>query len=738
MSEFLADEALKALQLATDETTRLVVPAVVGATFAGAARLRDLIFSRVTTLPRDPGARVAKIVTILEADPEFRSLLFSAVAELRVNGAGVKVPPGPRGFKDRSAALAELSGPGVRTIIGPVGRGKTYILQQVRHIRAKEYGDGNVFVDCAQFRTDGVLRYAELFSSVLQQLGFTVDETSDAALSARYERALLHGRFLLAFDNVVDVAEARALARDWESSLVLLSTRETFGDLARWHGTTPLVLGGLDDAGAAREILQSQATAQVLDAESAATEALLRVCGNIPDFLHRAGATLRLRRGEAKPVARLVAELRAGQDPQGFDDILTSLGIDGLPAAARADLTVLAGHPGESFTRDSADAFLGHPAGSTIDTLLSAGLAVAGPDGLLRLLELVRQRTRPTRAVRDDALRRLLATVGELADTADLTLEGDRLRPAEIIGDPVWPLAHLSPIEYLDLHAVLIVELVQFAHHDQRHREAIRLCGALEIVLTYHGRHHLVATAIGWGIESAEAIGDDLAAARLYSTRARIETALRQFTPAESSLDIADRFAIRAGRPRLDSSLLEFRSRLARERTRLEIDRGVPETPESFAEASAFIRRALDIDRTQGLDRARGIHARELGSLEIRARRPDQAMTLFNEAARYTDRSRPRNVSRIHLGRARAHDLLQQWEQCDAEIAIARQLVAASGASAYELEIDDLVAESAWHRGDYEAARHGWEKLAEHFYNEAHPRYDRYKAKLRQLPPVPR
>ncbi|WP_436535501.1 hypothetical protein [Actinoplanes sp. HUAS TT8] len=733
MSEFLADEALKALQLATDETTKLVVPAVVGATFAGATRLRDLIFSRVTTLPRDPGAAVRKLVGKLEADAEFRSLLYAEMAELRIGGvADVTVPPGPEGFRDRTATLAELTGPGIRTIIGPRGWGKTYVLQQVRHLRAREFGDGSAIVDCAEFRTDGVLRYSEVFGSVLEQLGFAVAETSDAALSARYERALLHGRFLIAFDNVADVAEARALTRDWESSLVLLTTRETSGDLARWHRTTRLVLGGLDDAEAAREVLRAQATESVLDAEPVATGQLLALCNNVPDFLNRAGATLRLRRGEARPVARLVADLRAGHHPREFDDILTGLGIESLPPGVAADLTVLAGHPLGSFTRDSADALLGHPSGATVDTLIGAGLAVAGPDGRLRLLELVRRQSAPARADADVALRRMLATVDDLATAADQALEGDRLRPVMLTGRPDWPLTHLTPLEYLDGHAALIVELVQFAHHDGRHSEAIRLCGALEMVLTYHGRHHLIATAIGWGIASAEAVGDDRAAARLHSTRARIETALGRFAQAESSLDTADRFAARAGFARLDSSLLEFRSRLARERAR-----GADEG-EFLARATAYIRKALDLDRAHGLNRARGIHARELAGLELRAGRPDAAMALLDEAAQFTDSDRPRNLSRIHLGRARVHDRLEQWERCDAEIAVARRLVADSGASAYDLEIDELIADSAAHRGDDATARRLWDGLAQRAYAAADPRYDRYKARLRPLPPAPR
>jgi hypothetical protein len=109
-----------------------------------------------------------------------------------------------------------------------------------------------------------------------------------------------------------------------------------------------------------------------------------------------------------------------------------------------------------------------------------------------------------------------------------------------------------------------------------------------------------------------------------------------------------------------------------------------------------------------------------------------------DEAAEFTDPTRPRNVSRNHLVRARVHDLREEWEQADAEIARAREFAGTSGATTYDLEIDDLAAESAWRRGDIEAARQGWDRLAETFYTLAHPRYDRYRARLSELPPVPR
>jgi len=735
--EILADEAQKALQLATEETTKLVVPAAVGAAFAGARSLRQVITGGVKVLPKDPAARTAKIMKLAAADPEFRAKLYVAIAELRGRGGDVGVPPAPEGFTDRRDVLPGLGEPGTRTVTGLPGWGKTYVVKQVRHERAEEYADGTAYLDCDLFRSDGALRYAEVFGEVLRQVGVDVVETSDAALSTQYERALLHGRFLLVFDNVESAAEARALARNWPLSLVLLTTRETSGELAAWCPTPPVPLGGLDEAGA-RELLESHGRKGMLDAEPQATEQLLDFCDRIPEFLRRAGGTLSLRRAEFKPVARLVAVLRDGHDPQGFDGLLTSLGLRSLPEPVRADLALLSIHPGESFTRDSANALLGRPASATVDTLLGAGLAVDGSGGRLRLLRLVRQRVTPSAGITEAALRRLLAVTTEQAMAADQTLEGDRLRPAVLPADLRWRLTHLTAIEWLDMHATLIVDLVRLAHDRELHQDAIRLCGALEVVLTYRGRQHLIATAITWGIKSAEALGDPTATARLYGTRARIETELGLFAKAEASLDTAQSTAGVGDHPRLKSSLLEFRARLARERVRHALDLGAPMTPEAFTQAAELIRGCLEIDRANDLHRARGIHARELANLLLHARRPEEAMLLFEEAARYTDAGRPRNLSRIHLGRARAHDMLEQWPETDREVAAARELIADSGATTYDIEVDDFAAETAWHRGDIETARAGWDRLAERFYAMAHPRYDRYRDKLSRLPPSPR
>ena len=723
------------LEILADEAARAVAPAAVRAAFAGAAGVWKVITGKITVLPTDREAAAAKIVQLIENDPEFERELVAAMAQHQHRRADVVVPPGPPGFTDRDDVLPGLGEPGTRMVTGPPGWGKTSVVRQVSHDRARDYPDGNAYVDVDLFRTDRALRYAEVIAAVLRQVGVDVVELGDAALSTQYERALWHGRYLLVFDNVASAAEADALARNWPLSLVLLTTRDAAGELTAWCPTDPVALGGLDRAGA-RELLGSASRADILDAEPPATEELLDLCDSIPAFLRTAGNTLHLRRGQFKPVARLVADLRAGHDPRGFAGVLTSIGLNELPRSARDDLGLLSIHPGETFTRDSADALLGRSAGATIDTLQAAGLVVDGPGGHLRLLRLVRQRERAAPAVAEAALHRLITVVTERAVAADVTVEGDRLRPAGVPADLRWPLTHLTALEYLDLHATLIVELVQIAHHLQRYLDAIRLCGALEVVLTYLGRQHLVATAITWGIESAQELGDATATARLYATRGRIETELGLLDNAATSLDAADRAASTVVNPRLDSSVLEFRSRLARERGRRALDDGIPDPEDAFAEAAALIRRSLEIDRTHDLHRARGIHARELGNLLVRAQRPDEAMRLFEEAALHTADAQARNLSRIHLGRARAYDLLERWPDVDRELASARALAAASGAVTYAVELDDFTAETAWHRGDVETARAHWDRLAERFYAMGHPRYDRYRERLRRLPPV--
>ena len=97
------------------------------------------------------------------------------------------------------------------------------------------------------------------------------------------------------------------------------------------------MLGGLDPVGA-RELLGSGGRAHLLDAEPELTEQLLEICDYIPDFLRRAANTLDTRRRDHKPVSRLVAELRRGSDPRGFDGVLTGLGLNGLPTPVRGDL----------------------------------------------------------------------------------------------------------------------------------------------------------------------------------------------------------------------------------------------------------------------------------------------------------------------------------------------------------------------------------------------------------------
>jgi hypothetical protein len=713
------------------EAAKTVTASATGAVITGAAGVLRMLRRRRVRLPSDPAELTALLVSMARDDPDLAAELARELAGLEGPVAGaVPLPPAP--FVDRDEVRAGLARPGLWLVAGAYGTGKTALVTRVARDVADKFGGGCAYVDLDEFRDGEALRVGEVKQAVLRQLEVTPVEAAEPELGEQYLRALLRRRFVLVVENALGAAEVRPIALPWPASLVLVTTRRLTEDLRIWCPSPPVTLHGLDSAGA-WQLLAGRSGPEVLDAEPAATAELLRLCDRLPYAVLQAGVRLSRRAGRPGAVGEVLAEVHAAGDAEGVVLRCVSRTLAELPADVVDALVVLSAHPGEEFTADSTAAMLARPAGPLADELVDACLAMTGQRGRLRLPGPVRRYAvglaGPRGVALDGPQDRVLAFYRDRAVAADLST-GDRLRLYPPVPDlPAWPVAGPGPVDWLEAEAAVIGDLIARAHHRGRDVPVTQLCGALEVLLTVRGHHWLVAAALEWGIRSALRLGDTPQAARMWAVQARIFTLLHLFDRASAALDEATRLIAGVDHPRLESSIVEVRARLAEERTS---HADVPD----YRPAVDALRDCLDLDERSGVRRAAGLHRRMLANVLVKAGRPGEALAALDAAA--ADTTDARNTARLHTVRAKALAALGALPDAAAEVARARALVATAGATQYDLEVADVEAEIAARAGDVATARARWGWIAQAYHDAGHPGLHSYLAKLNRLPQSPR
>jgi hypothetical protein len=700
------------------EAAKTVTASVSGVFVSGAGKMVQALARRIGRLPDDPVALRELIVEVGRADPAFAAEVMAALAAVDGIETDLAVLP-PAHFVDRDQVRELLGRPGVHLVAGAHGVGKTSLVAQVARDVAAGFDGGHAYVDLNRLRAGEALPVATVQAAVLRQLGIDVPDPAPAVLAEQYLRALAHRRCVLIFDNVLGAAEAEELVLPWPASLTLVTTRRLTEDLRAWAPGPPIILQGLDDAGAWR-LLDGRCPG-MLAAEPDAARQLLALCDNLPFALMQAGGRIVRRRGEPGAVAAVLAELRESGSVDGLIRACIDRSVRELPSAAVADLAALAAQPLAELSQSAAAAVCGH----RVDDLVDAGLVSHLPTGRLHLPHLVRGYVS---ASLDDPgggpFDRLLAFYRDHAVAADLA-GGDRLRRYPVPPGLRWQPAHIRPLDWLETEAPAIAELIAQAYHRRRFVEIGQLCGSLEPLLTSRGHHWLVAGANEWGVLAARALADPALEARLHGIQGRILTQLGLLDRADAALATATRLLAGVDDPHLLSSTTEFQARAAEERGDL-------------ATASALFERCIALDATHRLERAAGLHHRMLANVLIKAGRPAEALDALATASAHTSGGDERNEGRVRTVAARAYLALGDLGTAAAELAEARHLVARAGATRYEIELTDLDGDLAWRRGELDRARAAWSWIAEIYWRAGNPRFDRYLGKLSALPRPPR
>jgi len=241
-----------------------------------------------------------------------------------------QLPTATRHFTGRAAALEALTalaaeaaearyGTVISVIDGTAGIGKTTLALHFAHKVAKQFPDGQLYVNLRGFDPAGPqmtsVEAIRLFLDALAVPAARIPAGLDAQ-AGLYRSLLVGKRMLVLLDNARDVDQVRPLLPASPGCLVIVTSRSQLTSLVATEGASPLTLDVLTDAEAQELLSRALGPERVAD-DLGSASALIQLCARLPLALSIAAA-----RTSSQPwlsLAALTAELR---DARGRLDAL--------------------------------------------------------------------------------------------------------------------------------------------------------------------------------------------------------------------------------------------------------------------------------------------------------------------------------------------------------------------------------------------------------------------------------
>ena len=271
----------------------------------------------------EPGPAMREMYERVLAGEDVESM--APMAHPRVTPA--QLPHGVAEFTGREAELrrlgelcAEASGAThggsvvISAIDGAAGVGKTALAIHLAHRVAREFPDGQLFVDLRGFDPHfSPVTPEDALGHLLRGLGAQADTqyTGVAAQSALYRSLLAGRRLLVVLDNAVSAEQVRPLLPASPGCLALVTSRNRLAGLVARDGASRLSLDILQPAESLALLRRILGAARV-DVDVADARALAELCGHLPLALRIAAERI-LGLGHYD-IAHLVEELRAERD----------------------------------------------------------------------------------------------------------------------------------------------------------------------------------------------------------------------------------------------------------------------------------------------------------------------------------------------------------------------------------------------------------------------------------------
>jgi DNA-binding SARP family transcriptional activator len=231
---------------------------------------------------------------LISDDPVLRAP--ASIVSPRVTARGL--PPVIGHFVGRESELSQLDALGAEStrpvqIVGPPGIGKTALAIRWAHHQARQFPDGQLFLDMRGFDRSPTVQAEQALPMVLRALGIP-DEKRPTDFEAQI--SLLRSitgdrRLLLILDNVADPEQVRPLLGSSPGGLVLVTSRDRLSGLVAVDGAVRLTLERPREQDALK-ILTPVAKPERLHQDLEATAELGRLCGYLPLALRIAAVHL--------------------------------------------------------------------------------------------------------------------------------------------------------------------------------------------------------------------------------------------------------------------------------------------------------------------------------------------------------------------------------------------------------------------------------------------------------------
>lgn len=616
-------------------------------------------------------------------------------------------------FTGRAAELAELE----RLVVGPVegagarkstaaviwavsgtaGVGKTALAVHWAHMAARQYADGQLYVNLRGYDLDQPMPASDALSGFLRSLGVPGQDIPPEGneRATRYRSLLADKRVLIVLDNASSVEQVRPLLPGSSECAVLVTSRDSLAGLVARDGAKRIDLDLLP-AGDAVTLLRELIGARV-DAETGAAVTLAELCARLPLALRVAAELAAARPGV--PLTELVTELsdqrqrldllEADGDPRTAMRAVFSWSYRSLDEGA-ARLFRLAGlHPGPDFDAFAAAALTDGTLAETrrtLTVLTHAHLIQADPSDRHSLHDLLRvyagelSDQEDSDAVQREALTRLFDYYLWAAAAAMDTLQpAERYRrprisaittPARPLGDPDEARA------WLDTELATLLAVASRAAEDGWPGHATRLDATIDRYLQMGSRNTEAVAIHGSALRAARIAGDQTAEATALLHLGNVTWRQGQYEDAsrnyEQALALFRATGDRSGEARALGSL-GF----------VAFERG------AYEQTSDFHRQALALFREMGDRNGEALALNALagadehqGRYEDAARHHRQALELFRAIGNQTGQAVVLNnltVVNQHLGQYR-----EAADNCHQALGLHRELGDARG-EAYAL-----------------------------------------------------
>ncbi|HZM76306.1 MAG TPA: tetratricopeptide repeat protein [Candidatus Limnocylindrales bacterium] len=463
-----------------------------------------------------------------------------------------QLPADVPGFTGREAELARLDaaldGCSPLVVCGTAGVGKTALAVHWGHRVASRFPDGQLYVDLRGYDPRQTMPADDALARLLHALGVPPREVPEATdeRSSRYRTEVADKQMLIVLDNASSVDQIRPLLPGTQTSLVVVTSRDSLAGLVALDGAQRVELDLLPEDDAV--CLLRRLIGRRVDEQPGHAKDLAHQCARLPLAL-RVAAELAAA-SPAMSLAELVAELAdrhrrldvldPGGDVRAAVRTVLSWSVQRLTPEAALVFRRLGLHPGPHFDARAVAALVDielGPASRLLTTLARAHLVQPLGHGRFAQHDLLRAHaaeltaTEDPYTARENAIDRLLDDYLACAHAASMALypawRGYRH------GETTRKVTFTEPQAraWLDAQLPGFGALCAFAAAHARPDHAIGLATNLHRYL--ESGHHLDALTVGWhALTAARAAGNRHAQAHVLTNLGDIHRLLGRYPAA--------------------------------------------------------------------------------------------------------------------------------------------------------------------------------------------------------------